>query len=449
MAYQKDRPLRVAVIGAGPAGIYAADALTSSDLPVTVDVYDKLPAPYGLVRYGVAPDHPKIQSISEKLRLILERDEVRFFGNVAIGDDLTLDDVRRHYDAVLFSTGIPGHRDLGVPGDNLPSCQAAADFVSWYNGHPDALPARPLESERVAVIGAGNVALDVARMLVTHADDLASTDVPDDVLAALRTNKVTDVYVVGRRGPAYAKFTAPELRELPELDDVDLIVHPDDMVLDPASQELVDGNRKVRTNVNLFTEWSKKPLTGASRRLHLLFWRKLKDVTGTDDVTGVRFERTHPGSEHLGEIDAIEVQAVFAAIGYEGQPLPGLPFDPFSGTVPHETGRVVENGAVVPGLYVAGWVKRGPIGVIGNNKADAVETVRSLLADAESLPGAENPDPAAVDALLESRGVRFVTYDHWLRLEAHELAAGAAQGRTRSKVAERARMLSICHPDTQ
>lgn len=446
MAYQKDRPLRVAVIGAGPAGIYAADALTGSDLPVTVDVFDKLPAPYGLVRYGVAPDHPKIQSISEKLRVILERDEVRFFGNVAIGDDITLADLRRHYDAVLFSTGIPGHRDLGVPGEELPSCQAAADFVSWYNGHPDALPARPLESERAAVIGAGNVALDVARMLITHADDLASTDVPDDVLAALRTNKVTDVYVVGRRGPAYAKFTAPELRELPELNDVDLVVHPEDMVLDPASQELVDTDRKVRTNVKLFTEWSQKPLTGAPRRLHLLFWRKLKDVTGADDVTGVRFERTHPGSEHAGEIDAIEVQSVFAAIGYEGQPLPGLPFDPASGTVPHETGRVLENGAVLPGLYVAGWVKRGPIGVIGNNKADAVETVRSLLADAESLPAAENPDPAAVVSLLEARGVRYVTWDHWLRLDTHELTQGAAQGRTRSKVADRPHMLSICHP---
>lgn len=446
MAYQKDRPLRVAVIGAGPAGIYAADALTGSDLPVTVDVFDKLPAPYGLVRYGVAPDHPKIQSISEKLRVILERDEVRFFGNVAIGDDITLADLRRHYDAVLFSTGIPGHRDLGVPGEELPSCQAAADFVSWYNGHPDALPARPLESERAAVIGAGNVALDVARMLITHADDLASTDVPDDVLAALRTNKVTDVYVVGRRGPAYAKFTAPELRELPELNDVDLVVHPEDMVLDPASQELVDTDRKVRTNVKLFTEWSQKPLTGAPRRLHLLFWRKLKDVTGADDVTGVRFERTHPGSEHAGEIDAIEVQSVFAAIGYEGQPLPGLPFDPVSGTVPHETGRVLENGAVLPGLYVAGWVKRGPIGVIGNNKADAVETVRSLLADAESLPAAENPDPAAVVSLLEARGVRYVTWDHWLRLDTHELTQGAAQGRTRSKVADRPHMLSICHP---
>jgi ferredoxin--NADP+ reductase len=442
MAYQKDRPLRVAVIGAGPAGIYAADALTSSDLPVTVDVYDKLPAPYGLVRYGVAPDHPKIQSISEKLRLILERDAVRFFGNVAIGDDITLEDLRRHYDAVLFSTGIPGHRDLGVPGEELPSCQAAADFVSWYNGHPDALPARPLESERVAVIGAGNVALDVARMLITHADDLASTDVPDDVLAALRTNKVTDVYVVGRRGPAYAKFTAPELRELPELNDVDLVVHPEDMVLDPASQELVDTDRKVKTNVRLFTEWSQKPLTGAPRRLHLLFWRKLKDVVGTDDVTGVRFERTHPGSEHAGETDAIEVQAVFAAIGYEGQPLPGLPFDPASGTVPHSAGRVVD----MPGLYVAGWVKRGPIGVIGNNKADAVETVRSLLADAESLPSAENPDPAAVVSLLEERGVHYVTWDHWLRLDTHELSQGASQGRTRSKVADRTQMLSICHP---
>ncbi|WP_344309272.1 FAD-dependent oxidoreductase [Fodinicola feengrottensis] len=437
-----DRPLRVAVVGAGPAGIYAADALVGSDLPVTVDVYDRLPAPYGLVRYGVAPDHPKIQSISEKLRLVLERPELRFFGNVRVGEDLALDDMRRLYDAVLFSTGIPGHRDLGVAGEELPGCQPAADFVSWYNGHPDALPARPLESERVAVIGAGNVALDVARMLVTHADDLASTDVPDAVLAALRTNKVTDVYVVGRRGPAYAKFTAPELRELPELVDVDLIVDPDDMVLDEPSQQLVDTNRKVRTNVNLFTEWSKRPPTGASRRLHLLFWRKLKDVAGSDDVSAIRFERAQPGSAHFGEIETIEVQSVFAAIGYEGQPLPGLPFDPASGTVPHTAGRVID----MPGLYVAGWVKRGPIGVIGNNKADAVETVRSLLADAESLPPAASPDPAAVTALLESRHVPYVTWNDWLRLDAHELSRGESQGRTRSKINDRTEMLGICRP---
>ncbi|MCS7484099.1 FAD-dependent oxidoreductase [Umezawaea endophytica] len=420
---------RVLVVGAGPAGLYAAATLAAAD--VGVDVADRLPTPYGLVRYGVAPDHPKIKSVTRVLARPFSAESVRFLGNVTVGVDLTVADIRGHYDAVVYATGAARGLRPGVPGDDLPGSAPAADFVAWYGGHPDAVSAEELlDARRIAVIGAGNVALDTARMLLKDARALADTELPDAVLAALSRSRVTDVHLIARRGPARAKFTPVELRELGELG-VDVLVRPDD--LEPSADEagVVAGDRAARTNVEILREWAGRPGGDAARRLHLWFRTRLVEVCGRDRVDALLLE---PGGERL------PVDAVLYAIGHRGTPLLGLPFDEVTGTVPHERGRVLG----VPGAYVAGWLKRGATGVIGTNKADAGETVASLLADLPGLPRPAEPDPAAVTALLERRGVRPVTWAGWTRLDAHEAELGRRQGRARAKITDLPAMLAIC-----
>jgi ferredoxin--NADP+ reductase len=428
--------LRVAIMGAGPAGIYAAGALLASDRAVSVDVFDALPAPFGLVRYGVAPDHPKIKSVADKLAEILGSPHARFLGNVTYGRDLTADQLARHYHAVIHASGSANERALGVPGEDLPGSFAAADFVAWYNGHPQSADQGFLDARDVVVVGAGNVALDVARMLVTDADALLDTDLPGDVLDAWRTAKATDVHLLARRGPAFAKFTTPELRELTALDDVELVVDPADLGLDPHSAAELDANRVAKRNVAVLESWASEPRRPARRRIHFRFWARPTRINGTSQVEGVEVERTRlDDSGRLVGADAgdeIAAQAVFRAIGYAGRPLPGVPFDEATSTVPNQAGRV--EGADHPGTYVAGWIKRGPTGVIGTNKSDATETVRSLLADAARLPEPPDPDPGAVLATLERSGVRYFQWDSWLSLDAHEVAAGQQVGRPRLKV---------------
>lgn len=438
------------MIGSGPAGVYAAQALLGSGLDVDVDVIDVLPAPFGLVRYGVAPDHPKIKSISRVLHGVLESPRVRFLGNVRYGVDLTAEDVRRHYHAVIHASGTPGERRLGIPGEELPSARGAAEFVSWYNGHPGGPSEFPLVAGSVAVVGAGNVALDAVRMLATEPAELARTDVPDPVLAAFRRNAATDLYLVARRGPQHARFTTPELRELGALDGVDVLVPPDDLPAeDPPGAE-----RTVRNNLTALRRWADRGATGAPRRIHLRFWRRPAEIkadgAGNGDVAGLVTERMVGAGDGrvtgTGEHETFPVQAVLRAVGYGGAPVPGLPFDEATGTVPHDAGRVVDpaTGAPVPGAYVAGWLKRGPVGVIGTNKADAAETVRALVADAAGLPEPAEPDPAAVPALLAGRGVPPTTWDGWLRLAEAEARAGASQGRPSAKIADMTAMLRIC-----
>ncbi|MFT7835332.1 FAD-dependent oxidoreductase [Saccharothrix sp. BKS2] len=444
------RSLRVAVVGAGPAGIYAADALLKSDADVSVDLFDRLPAPYGLIRYGVAPDHPRIKGIITALQRVLDRPEVRFFGNVDYGVDVKLDELRQFYDAVVFATGADRDRPLDVPGIDLDGSYGAADFVSWYDGHPDVPRSWPLRAREVAVLGVGNVALDVARVLAKTADELLTTEIPDSVHRDLAASPVTDVHVFGRRGPAQARFTPLELRELDHSPNVEVVVHPEGIDFDAASVELIRSNKQVEMVVRTLQEWALRDVGTRPRRLHLHFLQAPVEVLGAGGaVSGLRTERMEldgcGGVRGTGEHTDWPVQAVYRAVGYLSTHLADLPFDHASGTVPHQAGRVLDlDEQPMTGVYVTGWVKRGPVGLIGHTRGDALETVTSLLADAPLLPAAPTPRPGAVVRFLEERAVPFTTNEGWLRLDAHELALGAERGRERVKVVGRDEMTGIC-----
>ncbi len=441
----RHRPVRVAVIGAGPAGVYAADILAKaqkkSDIEFSIDLFDRYPAPFGLIRYGVAPDHPRIKGIVKALHKVLDRGDIRLLGNVEIGTDLTREDLRRHYDAVIYATGAIRDADLNIPGIELEGSFGAADFVSWYDGHPDYPRDWPLEAEQVAVIGNGNVALDVARVLSKHADDLLTTEIPDNVYAGLKASPVTDVHVFGRRGPAQVKFTPLELRELSHSRDVDIVLYEEDFEFDEASDEAIKSNNQVKTMVNTLTNWlveQEEREEQASRRFHLHFMHQPVEILeGSQDgvpdgrVAGVRFERMEldgaGNARGTGEFLDYPCQAVYRAVGYFGSEIPGVPFDHSRGVVKNEAGRVLsDGGGHIPGTYATGWIKRGPVGLIGHTKGDALETVGCLLEDVHHLPEAAAPAEDAVIELLESRGVEYTTWEGWLALDEHEVQLGSA-----------------------
>ncbi len=436
--------LRVAVIGSGPAGVYAAAALTRAG-DVAVDVLDRLPAPYGLVRYGVAPDHVKMKSVDVALRRILEDPAVRFLGNVEVGADITREELATYYDAVVFATGAAVDRRLGVPGEDLPGSFSATEFVAWYSGHPDAeLDLFTLQATHVVVIGVGNVAVDVARVLTKKADVLASTDVPGHVLDVLAASAVTEVTMLGRRGPAYARFTTKELRELGEIAGSDIIVDPADLELSEQEEADVAADRTLRANLEVLREWSTREPEGRPRRLRIKFWLRPAEVLGEAAVSGFRAERTRLENGKLvgtGSIADFPAQMVLRSVGYRVVPPAGLPLDPATGTVPHDGGRVLLDGAPMPGMYVAGWLKRGPTGIIGTNKPDATETVTSLLADADALPRAPERDPDAIVELLHERKVRTVAWSGWEAIDAAERELGAARDCARVKIADRETLL--------
>jgi ferredoxin--NADP+ reductase len=444
------RPLRVGIVGAGPAGIYAADILSKSGLDVSIDLIERLPAPFGLVRYGVAPDHPRIKQIIVALQKILERGDIRLISNVAVGTDLTLAELREFYDAVIFATGAIRDASLDIPGIDLPGSFGAADFVSWYDGHPDVPRSWPLDAVQVAVIGNGNVALDVTRMLSKHPKDLASTELPANVFELLLTNAVTDVHLFGRRGPAQVKFAPLELRELGRMPDVDVIVYPEDFDFDEGSMAAIQSSNQTKQVVTTLTDWTLRDpaeLT-ASRRIHLHFLHQPAAVLGTDRVTGFRTERTRLDGDGTvratGEFHDVEVQAVYRAVGYFGSPVPGVPFDDVAGVIPNEEGRVIGAAGVhLPGLYVTGWIKRGPVGLIGHTKSDATETIRHLVEDAPAMIPALLGDPADVIGRLERAGVRYLTWSGWELLDAYERGLGEAEGRDRIKVVPREEMVAI------
>ncbi|QUW18415.1 FAD-dependent oxidoreductase [Agrococcus sp. Marseille-Q4369] len=442
-------PLRIAVIGAGPAGIYAADilkkAVREAGGDVYIDLFEQLPAPYGLVRYGVAPDHPRIKGIISALREVLEAGVVRLFGNVRFGDDITVADLERLYHGVIFATGATKDAPLDIPGVELSGSYGAADFVSWYDGHPDVPREWPLEAKEIAVIGNGNVALDVARMLVKHPEDLLPTEVPDNVVAGLEASPVTDVHVFGRRGPLGVKFTPLELRELGELRDVDMIVHDEDFGVDP-DEETAKQNKQILVISRVLDQWRQREVGTASRRLHLHFWSRPDAVLGDERVEALRVERTRPtpeGLEGTGEYREFPVQAVYRAVGYFSSPLPGVPFDERRGVIPNEAGRVMDGIRPLPGMYATGWIKRGPVGLIGHTKSDAKETIEQLLGDSNSWWSPEPFDPDAVPRLLSERGVEWTDIDGWIRLDEHEMALGEPHGRARVKVVPRDEMVQI------
>lgn len=431
--------LRVAIVGAGPAGIYAGNiltrAVTDAGGTVDIDLFDSLPAPYGLIRYGVAPDHPRIKGIVDSLHEMLDAGSTRFIGNVEVGRDIAVDELHERYDAVVLATGALRDAPLDIPGIGLPGSYGAADFVAWYDGHPDVPREWPLDQREVAVIGNGNVALDVARVLAKHAVDLRSTEIADNVLHGLEASAVTDVHVFGRRGPADIKFTPIELRELGEVPNVDIVVHDEDFAdADPAQA----STNQLKVMLRVLNSWRTREQTGASRRLHLHFYHAPLAVLGDDKVEGLRFERTEPVGDGTvrgtGEIREIAVQQVYRAVGYFSSPVRGAPFDAVRGVVPNVEGRVVEADTVVPGLYATGWIKRGPVGLIGHTKSDAMETIAHLVSDVEAgaLP-APTVEGDVLEALAE-RGVEFTTWEGWRLLDAHERALGAAHEHTRERV---------------
>ncbi|MDR2279266.1 MAG: FAD-dependent oxidoreductase [Gordonia sp. (in: high G+C Gram-positive bacteria)] len=454
-----NRPLRVAIVGAGPAGIYCADALMKSDTAgergVSIDLYERMPAPFGLIRYGVAPDHPRIKGIINALHKVLDKPQVRLLGNIDYGTDITLDDLRAHYDAVVFSTGATDDRGMDIPGIDLERSYGAGEFVAWYDGHPDFSRTWPLEEEKVAVIGVGNVALDVARVLAKTGDELLPTEIPDNVYQGLKSNKAIEVHVFGRRGPAQAKFTPLELKELDHSPNIEVIVDPEDIEYDEGSAVARRSSKITDQVATIIENYAiREPKQGAIHKLFLHFFENPVEVLGEDGkVVGLRTERTElDGTGNVKPTGAIrewDVTAIYRAVGYLSDNLPGLPFDSQAGVIPNEAGRIFDDGAHLTGLYTTGWIKRGPVGLIGHTKGDANETVECILDDmkAGALNTPATPAEDAIVALLEERKIPFTTWDGWNRLDEHERALGAEQGRDRIKVVERHDMLAASEPD--
>jgi ferredoxin--NADP+ reductase len=439
--------LRLAIVGAGPAGIYAADSIIKSELrdfEVSIDLFDLLPAPYGLVRYGVAPDHPRIKGIIRALYEVLDRGDIRFFGNVEYGKDITLEDFKQHYNAVIFATGAIRDASLKIPGIELDGSYGAAEFVNWYDAHPDFPREWTLNAREIAVIGNGNVALDVARVLSKRPQDLLATDIPANVFQGLQSSPVTDVHVFGRRGPAQVKFTPLELREATHIEGVDTIVYDEDFQYDEGSQRAIDSNNQTRVMVNTLEGLRQEPQnTGAKRRLHLHFFSSPVEVLGQDGkVSALRIERTkldgQGGVLPTGEMREIAVQALYRAVGYFGSPLAEIPFDAKLGVIPNDGGRVIAaDGSRLDGVYATGWIKRGPVGLIGHTKGDAIETINNLIADRENWWQPTTPDEGAINALLQERGVAYIDWANWLMIDQRERELGEAEGRERIKLVDR------------
>ncbi|HEX7290361.1 MAG TPA: FAD-dependent oxidoreductase [Conexibacter sp.] len=449
-------PIRVAVVGSGPAGFYAAEQLlTARDVDVTVDMFERLATPWGLVRAGVAPDHPKIKAVTRRYEKTAGIDGFRFFGNVEVGRELPVDELRAHYHAVLYAFGASGDRRLGIPGEELPGSHSSTEFVAWYNGHPDfAEHAFDLDATTAVVVGNGNVALDVARMLALPRATLAQTDVADHALEALAGSSIEEVVVLGRRGPAQAAFTTPELIELSELAEADVIVDPGDMELDAASARIVEeADAQVKKKIEVLHGYAASEPHGHDKRIVLRFFASPLEIVGSERVEGVRVGRTELVDDGEGRLRAvvteveetIPCQLVFRSVGYKGKPLPGVPFDERSATIPNDHGRVLDapGGTQQPGAYVSGWIKRGPSGIIGTNKKDSQDTVDALLADhaAGKLPQSAVEDPDAILAVLADRCPDHITYAHWQAIDDAERAAGEPHGRPRVKLVHHEHLL--------
>lgn len=450
------RPLRVAIVGAGPSGFYAAGALLQQkDIHVSIDIFDRLPTPYGLVRYGVAPDHQKIKSVTKVFERTVSDSRVRYFGNVGLGEEISRDNLQSHYDQIIYATGASSDKQLGIPGEELNGSFSATEFVAWYNGHPDFADREfDLSVESVAIIGVGNVAMDVTRILAKSYDELAETDIADYALEKLRGSRVKHIHVIARRGPAQAKFTNPEIKELGELAEADVIIKAEDLVLDPASQASLESDRTAVRNLETMQALAERGATGKPKQIHFHFLRSPVELTGDGSVTAMRMEvnELHPtdtgyiACDGVDRFETLDVGLVFRSIGYRSVPIPDVPFYDKWGIIPNEKGRVTatHQGEVVPGEYVVGWAKRGPTGVIGTNKPDAAETVSLMLADVETLTPASDAtaNPQTILALLKDRGVAYFTFADWLQLEAIENERGKAEGRPRVKFTSEAEMLA-------
>jgi ferredoxin--NADP+ reductase len=450
-----DRP-RVAIVGAGPAGAFAAAGLLRSLGDVEIDLFERLPTPWGLLRGGVAPDHQEIKQLDETFERQTLARGCRFFGNVEVGVDVSHAELARHYTAVIYATGAQTDKSLGVPGEDLPGSWAATEFVAWYNGHPDYRDLEfDLSAECAVVIGNGNVAADVTRILALGADELERTDIADHALVALRESRIEEVVVLGRRGPAQAAFTSAEVRELGNLDGADIRADPAEVELDPVSHRWLaeEGTFTARKNVELLREFAARPeRTGAARRIELRFLRSPVEIRGSERVEAVdvrrnEIVRSDDGSLRARALDdtveTIECGLVLRSVGYRAVPLPDVPFDERYFVLPNERGRVLTaDGERLPGVYAVGWIKRGPTGILGTNKRDAEETVGCLVEDLRA--GLLSPPPSSdrIDARLAERKPDLVTVDGWRAIDAAELESGRSRERPRVKLASRDELLA-------
>ncbi len=435
-----ERPLRVAVIGSGPSGFYAAATLYKNSIKVKVDMFDRLPAPFGLVRYGVAPDHPKIKSVIKVYEKEAQRPDFSFFGNVTLGEDISLDELRRFYDAVIVATGAQTDRRLGVPGEDLPGSFASTEIVGWYNGHPDFQDLKIDLSHEVAVVfGQGNVAMDVCRILLKTVDELKGTDITQNALDVLAASKIREVHCIGRRGPVQAAFTPVEIREFGELADCAPVIDPVDLKINEASQKELEDHI-LKKKFDILCELAKHDQTGKKRRFVLHFCKSPVEIKGQDRVQSVILEKNdligEPKAQKVrgtGVRETIQCGLVVRSVGQQGVPVKGLPFSQKEGVIPNQKGRVVDAAQVYTGLYVAGWIKRGPTGIIGINKPDSEETVQSLLDDLPNLTPCPQPSSEELRIFLESRGVRVVTFADWKKIDAAEVERGLKLGKPREK----------------
>ena|SRR5579859_1973770 len=443
-------PLRVAIIGSGPSGFYTVDWLfKQKDLAVQVDMYDSLPTPFGLVRGGVAPDHEKIKSVTKVYDKIADNPNFRFYGNVTFGKDLTLDELKPYYHQFVYAVGAQTDRRLGIPGENLSGSHAATEFVGWYNAHPDYRDLTfDLSQEAAAVIGNGNVAMDVARILASSYEELRSTDIADYALEALTHSKVREIYLIGRRGPAQAAFTNPELKEFGELSQADVVVRSEDALLDPASRAWLEQNHDATAekNVAMLESYAQRPLSGKAKRVYFRFLLSPTEISGQGNcVEAIKLVKNELRLQPDGSLrphateqyETLPVGLVFRSIGYKGVSLPGLPFDERGGIIPNQGGRVIDSASQqpIPGQYVVGWIKRGPSGIIGTNKPDALDTVKKMVEDVATLPPQESPllTQEAAENLVRTHKPNFVSYADWRVLDQLEQANGKPQGRPRIK----------------
>ena len=446
-------PLRVAIVGSGPSGFYAADSLFKSGRNVTIDMFDRLPTPYGLVRLGVAPDHQKIKSSIRVYEKIAKSPGFAFWGNVQVGRDLLVDELRRFFDAIIFANGAETDRRLNIAGEDLPGSHTATEFVGWYNGHPDYRDRHfNFDTEAAVIIGQGNVAVDVCRILAKSIDELRSTDIAQYALEALATSKIRHIYMIGRRGPAQAKFTQQEVKELGRLLECDPLVDPGDMDLDPLSRQEVDhpDNHHALRILPELEEFSRRPTSSKKKRLHFCFLRSPVEIAGNgrvekiilekNELTGAPFNLSARGT---GKHEELACGLVFRSVGYVGIPMPGLPFDERRGTIFNIDGRVVDEDRPIPGLYTAGWIKRGASGVIGTNKPDSASTVEALLDDLPSLPPCSIRTTERLEKLLNDRHVKAISFSDWEKLDREEQARGKALGKPREKFTKIEDMLAF------
>lgn len=445
-------PVQVAVVGSGPSGFYAAEALLKGKHAVRADMIERLPAPFGLVRYGVAPDHPKLKEPILVYDRIARLPGFAFFGNVEVGRAVSVEELRELYHAVIFACGAQTDRVLGIPGEGLPGSHTATEFVGWYNGHPDYRDRDfDLSQEVAVIIGQGNVAADVCRILAKRAEDLARTDIAEHALEALAGSRVREIHVIGRRGPAQAKFTAKELKELGEIAGCDALADPGDLELNPASEvEVADKmNREGPKNLELFRSFAARQAT-QPKRVVFHFLRSPVALEGRTRVERVVLSQNRlegaPSKQtavDTGARAALDCGLVFRSVGYKGVPIPDVPFDERRGVFPNRDGRIIEHGAIEIGLYATGWIKRGPSGIIGTNRADSVATVQSLMSDLDRLGQMPKPGCGGLKQLLAVRGVRIVSYADWLVIDREEVARGAACGKPREKFTRREEMLGL------